>query len=190
MLVSCGDVRERMQQDLDTFPLPDHVELVESRSEGPPYCFAASCPNVIRDYVTTRSVNATCGGLQEAVEQWGVTDARWSINESQRNPCTMSAIRKGKEFTVSVYDASRLAPDVELSVAELEPYRAAVSISLTKPESFLDGIRGVVEYFSPLSLIPFLLVLLVAMGLTIRWFRKSRQRRQATNADEPSDASY
>jgi hypothetical protein len=186
VLAACGDARVRLQQDLDTFPLPEHVELVESRIGGPPYCFI-DCPNVVRYHVSVRSVEETCQSLQEAVEQWGVTDASWNIGESEFNPCTMSATRKGNEFTVSVYDASRLAPDVasNLEPGELETYQAAVNTGLWKPDSFLDTMRRMSLILPPWMLLPLILGLLIVVVLAVWWYRKRRRASRAMSVAEP-----
>jgi len=122
-----------MQAELDTFPVPDHLILVESRSEGPSTCFAGDCPRATRYYVSERTVDETCTDMMDAVRDWGA-DASWN-NWSDLNPCTLSTRRGKDELSISVYDADRLRPDVasELGPEGLSPYRAAVNIGFSVP---------------------------------------------------------
>jgi len=122
-----------MQAELDTFPVPDHLILVESRSEGPSTCFAGDCPRATRYYVSERTVDETCNDMMNAVSDWGA-DAEWHHN-IERNNCGMSTHHGRDELAVSVFPASRLRPDVatNLDPADADRYPTAVIVGLSVP---------------------------------------------------------
>lgn len=122
-----------MQAELDTFPLPEHLTLVDSRSEGPSSCFAGDCPNAIRYYISERSVDETCTDMMTAANDWGA-EPKWH-RSIERNRCAMSTAHGQDELAISVFPVSRLAAHIaaELVPEDLDRYHAAVLIDLSAP---------------------------------------------------------
>jgi hypothetical protein len=129
LIASCSDAHEALESEIETFPAPSHLVLLQHSVNGPSRCFAGDCPRVSRYYASERKVEDTCRDVRRAVDGWDVEDAHW-----RPTPCSLSTTRGGDELGIAVYSAARLPPSViaDLDPAELDRYRSAVYVSLTK----------------------------------------------------------
>lgn len=131
LLAAAGcTTHDSLRADFDTLDLPP--DLIQISEEEGQFGFGGS-PRLARYYLSGRPLNDVCSEVIAAVEDWGVREATWRIDQSERNPCTGSARRGSYWVALAVNDFDRFVNYVDEEAAPVAARETIVSIELQQP---------------------------------------------------------